>query len=142
LIEREEVCMPTLVGDASGVPLLATLSDGARSWDTRTLRLLGSGGSILSADVKAGLLAALPAVLGIVEAVGSSEAPVQGVAVATAGPQTSMAFSIRAETIVLDDALQRVQPGSGVVGRLATSGHVPLRYHNDPEKSAATFVEV
>ncbi len=30
----------------------------------------------------------------------------------------------------------------GVVGRIARGGNVPLRYHKDPEKSAATFVEV
>jgi acyl-CoA synthetase (AMP-forming)/AMP-acid ligase II len=28
------------------------------------------------------------------------------------------------------------------VGRLARRGHVPLGYYNDPEKTAATFVEV
>jgi 3-oxocholest-4-en-26-oate---CoA ligase len=35
-----------------------------------------------------------------------------------------------------------VEPGSGVVGRMARGGNVPLRYHKDPEKSAATFVTV
>ena len=34
------------------------------------------------------------------------------------------------------------EPGSGVVGRMARGGNVPLRYHKDPEKSAATFVTV
>jgi len=42
---------------------------------------------------------------------------------------------------VLDDSLRPVTPGSGVVGRLARSGHVPLAYLGDPEKTAATFVE-
>jgi len=46
------------------------------------------------------------------------------------------------ETVVLDDDLNIVQPGSGVVGRMARGGNVPLRYHKDPEKSAATFVTV
>ncbi|MHB8464537.1 MAG: acyl-CoA synthetase [Acidimicrobiales bacterium] len=142
LIESESVCMLTLVGDASGVPLVDALEAHPGRWDTTSLRLLGSGGSILSAEVKRRLLAALPTVLGIVEAVGSSEAPVQGVAVAQAGPQTSMAFAVRSDTVVFDDALRRVTPGSGVVGRLATSGRIPLRYHNDPRKSAETFVEV
>ena len=32
-------------------------------------------------------------------------------------------------------------PGSGVIGRLGRSGHVPIGYLGDPEKSVATFVE-
>ena len=46
------------------------------------------------------------------------------------------------DTVVLDDDMNIVQPGSGVVGRMARGGNVPLRYHKDPEKSAATFVNV
>jgi acyl-CoA synthetase (AMP-forming)/AMP-acid ligase II len=46
------------------------------------------------------------------------------------------------DTVVLDDDMNIVQPGSGVVGRMARGGNVPLRYHKDPEKSAATFVTV
>ena len=44
------------------------------------------------------------------------------------------------EAVVLDTELRPVEPGSGVPGRLARGGHIPLRYHNDPEKTAATFV--
>jgi acyl-CoA synthetase (AMP-forming)/AMP-acid ligase II len=46
------------------------------------------------------------------------------------------------DTVVLDDDMNIVEPGSGVVGRMARGGNVPLRYHKDPEKSAATFVNV
>ena len=46
------------------------------------------------------------------------------------------------DTVVLDDDMNIVEPGSGVVGRMARGGNVPLRYHKDPEKSAATFVTV
>jgi len=45
-------------------------------------------------------------------------------------------------TAVLDDDLKPVQPGSGVVGRTALRGHVPLGYYNDPEKTASTFKEI
>jgi acyl-CoA synthetase (AMP-forming)/AMP-acid ligase II len=44
-------------------------------------------------------------------------------------------------TAVLDDYLHRVEPGSGVVGKVALTGRIPLGYFNDPKKSAATFVE-
>jgi acyl-CoA synthetase (AMP-forming)/AMP-acid ligase II len=41
----------------------------------------------------------------------------------------------------VDDDLQPVAPGSGVIGKMARRGHVPLGYYNDPEKTAATFFE-
>jgi acyl-CoA synthetase (AMP-forming)/AMP-acid ligase II len=34
-----------------------------------------------------------------------------------------------------------VLPGSGVVGRVARTGRIPLAYYKDPERSASTFVE-
>ena len=46
------------------------------------------------------------------------------------------------DTIVLDDDDKPVEPGSGVVGRMARGGNVPLGYYKDPEKTAATFVTV
>ena len=62
LVEREHIGMVTLVGDATARPLLDELEAHPDRWDTSSLRLLGSGGSILSGDVKDGLLAAMPSV--------------------------------------------------------------------------------
>jgi acyl-CoA synthetase (AMP-forming)/AMP-acid ligase II len=45
-------------------------------------------------------------------------------------------------TLVLDDDMRPVEPGSGVVGKLARGGSVPLCYYKDPKKSAEVFVEV
>jgi fatty-acyl-CoA synthase len=42
--------------------------------------------------------------------------------------------------VVLDDELRPVAPGSGVVGKVARKGNIPLEYYKDPEKSAQTFV--
>ncbi len=145
LVERERVTMLTLVGDASGRPLLEELRRSRGSRDTSSLRLLGSGGSILSGDVKDGLLAMLPSVLAISEAVGSSEAPVQAVAIGlrSSEPSRSLIFAPKQGlTDVLDEDLRPVEPGSGAVGRLATTGRVPIGYYNDPVKTAETFVEI
>ncbi len=144
LVERERVSMLTLVGDASGMPLVEELQRHPGRWDTSSLRLLGSGGSILSSEVKDQLLSNLPSVLAISEAIGSSEAPVQGVAIArpSTGATTTLKFTAREVTIVVDDDLRPITPGSGTVGRLATRGRVPLGYYNDVEKSAQTFVEI
>jgi acyl-CoA synthetase (AMP-forming)/AMP-acid ligase II len=43
---------------------------------------------------------------------------------------------------ILDDADREVEPGSGVVGRIVTGGRLPLGYLNDPDKTAATFLEL
>jgi len=137
LVAAEEVCMLTLVGDTSGRPLADALESSTS--DTSSLRLLGSGGSVLSAGVKARLLAALPTVLGFTEAIGSSEAPVQGVGL---GAGSSMLFAARPDTVVFDLSLRPVAPGSGVIGRLATRGRVPIGYWKDPDKTASTFVDV
>jgi 3-oxocholest-4-en-26-oate---CoA ligase len=144
LVDAEAVTMLTLVGDASGRPLLDTLRAKRGRYDTSSLLLLGSGGSILSAEVKEGLLRELPSVLAISEAIGSSEAPVQGVAVArpTGEVQSTLRFAPREQTMVVDDQLHPIEPGSGQVGRLATTGRVPLGYHKDPDRSAVTFVEI
>ena len=45
-----------------------------------------------------------------------------------------------ADTVVLDDDLNPLEPGTGIVGRLARGGNIPLGYYNDPEKTAATFL--
>jgi fatty-acyl-CoA synthase len=145
LVERERVVMLSLVGDAAARPLVEALEANPGRWDTSSLRLLGSGGSILTADMRERLLAGLPSVLAINEAVGSSEAPVQALATAVRGAPTieSLKFTAREGiTLVIDDDLRPVEPGSGVEGWLAAGGRVPIGYHNDPEKSARTFVTI
>jgi fatty-acyl-CoA synthase len=143
LVARERVNALNLVGDASARPLLDALREPGCP-DVSSLRLLGSGGSILSGEVKDALMRAVPSVLAIVEGIGSSESPAQAVAVTTrgGGPSRSLTFSAKAETMVVDDDLRPVAPGSGIVGRLATRGRVPIGYHNDPERSARTFVDI
>ena len=144
LVERERVVMLTLVGDASARPLLEAREANPSRDDTSSLQLLGSGGAILSADVKERLLAAFPSVLAITEAIGASESPVQAVAVTRrdGAPQESLRFDPRDTTMVVDDELRPVARGSGAIGRLATRGRVPLGYYRDEEKSASTFVDI
>ena len=144
LVDRERVVMLTFVGDASARPLLDEIEAGPGRYDTSSLQLLGSGGAILSADVKERLLASIPSVLAITEAIGSSESPVQAVAVVRRDGEKgqTLRFDARETTMVVDDELRAIAPGSGIVGRLATRGRVPLGYYRDAEKSARTFVEI
>ena len=144
LVERERIGMLTLVGDATARPLLDELQAHPTRWDTSSVRLLGSGGSILSGDVKDGLLEAMPSVAVVLEAIGSSESPSQAVSVTPQGaaPSRSLTFSPKPETMVVDDELRAIPAGSGRVGRLATRGRSPIGYYKDPDASARTFVEI
>jgi 3-oxocholest-4-en-26-oate---CoA ligase len=58
------------------------------------------------------------------------DAPKEGITTVTAS----------ADSVVLGDDLRPVAPGSGVVGRVARGGNIPIGYYNDPEKTAQTFV--
>jgi 3-oxocholest-4-en-26-oate---CoA ligase len=94
--------------------------------------------------VKERLLRHIPTALVITEAIGSSESPVQALSVTLKGvaPSPTLAFGAKDLTTVFDDNLRPVEPGSGVIGRLATAGRVPVGYYKDEAKSAAAFVEV
>jgi len=144
LVESEHVTFLTLVGDTSGRPLALALEAAPARWDTSSVLLLGSGGSILSAEVKERLMAAIPSVLAIVEGVGSSESPAQAVCVTTRGGSVlpTLRFTAKDETRVIADDGTDVAPGSGRVGRLATRGRVPIGYWNDPDRSERTFVSL
>ena len=144
LVERERVGAMNIVGDASARPLLDALRAAPNRWDTSSLVLLGSGGSILSGDAKDELLRAFPSVAAIIEGIGSSESPAQAVALTTraGAPARSLTFAAKPETMVVDEELRPIPPGAGVVGRLATRGRVPIGYYNDASRSARTFVEI
>ena len=82
----------------------------------------------------------------MIDGMGSSETGAQGserLEPGSAGRGTGMAkFTAFADTCVVGEDRTLVEPGSGVIGRLALTGHIPLGYHNDPERTAETFVEV
>ncbi|MBA3653302.1 MAG: acyl-CoA synthetase [Actinobacteria bacterium] len=137
LIEREKVNTVSLVGDAMARPLAEAL-DGSR--DLSSWFAMSSAGAILSEAVKAQFHEHLPNLM-ILDSFGATETGFQGTAAPGSSPEAGLRFAMNDETIVVDDALQPVAPGSGVVGKVARCGHVPLGYYNDPKKTAATFFE-
>jgi 3-oxocholest-4-en-26-oate---CoA ligase len=135
-IAREGVFNIVLVGDAMLKPLLDHL---AAHDDTKTdsLWVVASSGAPLSQHTKDRLNELLPGRM-LVDSLGSSETGVLG----PKSGQGGATFTLNEHTTVLKPDGTPVTPGSDEVGRVARKGHVPLRYHNDPEKSAATFLEV
>ena len=139
LISAEQANFLVLVGDAFARPLVEVLdTPAAETLDLSPLRVLLSGGAILSPTVKQALVDHLPGVL-VVDGYGASETGGQGQSVSVAGGEIASAprFRVTDDTVVLGDDLRPV--ADGVVGRLARRGHIPLGYYKDPEKSAATF---
>jgi acyl-CoA synthetase (AMP-forming)/AMP-acid ligase II len=146
LVQQERVAMLSMVGDATARPMVELLESDPGRWDTSALLLVGSGGALLSGDVKDRLLAAIPSLLAITEAVGSSEAPVMASSLIQRGapPSQSLKFAPKMDggTMVVDDDLRPVEPGSRTIGRLAARGRSPIGYWKDPAKTAATFVQI
>jgi len=137
-IEREDVSVLLIVGDAFGRPLLDQLD--RKFYDLKGLRALVTGGAALSASLKNEFLDKLPELM-IIDAIGSSESGGQGQNISTkASAATTGAFQPGPDTCVLSEDLGRVlAPGSDEIGWFAKGGHVPLGYLGDREKTERTF---
>ncbi len=139
MVDEERVNILVVVGDAMARPLLDELESGA-THDTSSLMAIGSGGALLSPSTKARFDAARPGLI-VKDAFGASETGQLGGEPPPDDPFGAPRLHLDDHTDVLGEDLRPVAPGSGEVGRLARGGRVPLRYHGDEVKSAATFVE-
>ncbi len=147
-VGEERVNLITVVGDAVAKPLLDAwdaMAEDERP-DISALFSISNGGAPMSTGCKARILDRFPTLM-VNDGFGSSEAGVQGSSRVTAG-DVPASGAVRFSTagakpiLVLDEHDRPVAPGSGVVGRIVTGGRLPLEYHKDPEKTAATFLTV
>jgi acyl-CoA synthetase (AMP-forming)/AMP-acid ligase II len=137
LAEREKATGLNVVGDAMARPLVEELEADAGRRDLSSFTSFGSGGAVLSPGLKDRVKAALPNVT-VSDGFGASETGAGGTPAGNTATQPR--FRLSEGVTVLDDELKPVVPGSGVIGRLARSGHIPLGYYKDEAKTAATFV--
>ena len=144
-IAEEKVNTISLVGDAMAAPLADALERNAAEHrhDVSSLLVLSSAGAIFSTGVKARLKKLLPK-LGLVDSYGSTETGFQGTGTGAESRSfgEGLSFQMNDRSVVLDERNRVVAPGSGVRGRVALRGHVPVGYYNDPVKSAETFVTI
>jgi fatty-acyl-CoA synthase len=141
-IEREGVNSLAIVGDAFAKPILRALDAEPHRWDISSLVLIGSSGVMWSEPSKEGLLKHHPNMI-LIDAFSSSEALGMGESTSTAGGTVGTAKFVLGENArVIDEDGQDVQPGSGQIGRVAVKGVTPVGYYKDPDKSAATFLEI
>jgi acyl-CoA synthetase (AMP-forming)/AMP-acid ligase II len=138
LVAAERATIVTIIGDAVGRPL-ADAAAARPDLDLSAVRVILNSGATVSPPVKDDLMARMPGAF-IYDTFGSSESGT--FAKSTSGTGNTPAqgrFAPGGDALVVDDDLRPVEPGSGVVGRLARRGAVALGYYNDPEKTAATF---
>jgi 3-oxocholest-4-en-26-oate---CoA ligase len=141
-IEREKVTATSTVGDAVMRPLLDAWDDFDPKPDIGSLAVVSSGGAPLSTASRDRFLATFP-FIPLSDAYGSSETGIQAgrIFLGPTGDKPEPQFTAQ-QAVVMDEETHRpVVPGSGIVGRVARTGRIPLAYHKDPARSAATFVE-
>ena len=133
----------TIVGDAMARPMADALEANPGRWDLSSVVYIGSTGALLSQSVKERLRALMPTTF-VTENFGSTESGMQGTeAMADARPEGGgMRYALKWNTTVLDDDLKPIEPGSGVIGKVAIRGRVPLGYYKDDEKTKATFTVI
>ena len=140
-VERHEVNLIMITGDAMARPLLDALDDSDEEHDLSSLFAISSSAVLFSQTCKDRFLDRLPNLV-ITDAIGSSEGGANGITMVSRGAVMKGGPTVTAarDAVVLDDDLRPIEAGSGVVGRLARHGNIPIGYLNDPEKTAATFV--
>ena len=139
-VKTSKVKTMVIVGDAFAKPILAELDkakDQNNPYDISSLQTLISSGVIWSAKVKAGLLKHHD--MNLFDSMGSSEGGMGSSMSSRDNPAQTAKFKMNSNVIVLSDENKLVEPGSGIRGKIGTSGLVPIGYYKDPEKSASTF---
>jgi acyl-CoA synthetase (AMP-forming)/AMP-acid ligase II len=138
-VERNDVAVLTIVGDAFARPLLAALDAEPGRWDLSCLRAVTSSGVTWSPETKAGLLRQLPNVR-LIDALGASEGLMTRTESTAKSKLVPARFSVSDRVKVLDEHTgAQVEPGSGAVGFVGVSGNLPLGYYKDEVKTNATF---
>jgi len=153
MVQREGINALFITGDAMGRPLVEALKE--KRYEVPSLAVLASSAAIFSSSVKLEFLEYKPNLI-LIDSTGASEQGMTGKMMvskeslqqeieekAQGVEKKSRGVKIMAgpDVAVLDDNLEPVAPGSGIVGKLARGGNIPFGYYKDPKKSAETFVK-
>jgi acyl-CoA synthetase (AMP-forming)/AMP-acid ligase II len=142
LVGEEGVNLIMITGDAMGRPLIERLEQGGDAYDLSSLVAVSSTAAVFSPSVKDQFFERFPNLI-LSDAIGSSEGGANGYTLVQPG-KTAMkggpTVSAVRDSVVLDENMRTVEPGSGVVGKVARRGNIPIEYYKDPEKTAQTFV--
>jgi acyl-CoA synthetase (AMP-forming)/AMP-acid ligase II len=142
-IDELRINVVGFTGDAMARPLADAYERLRDEIDITCLYSFSSTAAVWSQTLKDYFRQALPAHTTMMDAIGSTEGGMNGFRMVTGeeNPQqgiTTVQPSI--DSVVLDDDLRPMPPGTGKVGRLARGGNIPIGYYKDPEKTAETFL--
>ena len=140
-IDREKVNAMSIVGDAMARPLVDAWDAANGVYDISSLMTIGSGGAPLTRPLKEALAQRFPSLI-IADGFGSSETGIQGASRFDGTTEPTAGFTTSSTVVLDEETLEPLEPGSSKPGKVARTGLLPLRYHNDPDKTAATFVEI
>ena len=138
-IQHTPVTDLCIVGDAFCRPMVDALDAAPGLWNITSLKAVSSSGMMWSNTNKQRLLEHAPNAI-LIDFLNSSEASGMGRSISSrdrANPPSRFKLGQNAFVIGADD--RPVAPGSGIAGRIAVRGGVPIGYYGDPEKTAATF---
>lgn len=145
IVEKERVNSVTIVGDAMALPLLDALEENPGRWKLDSVFNIGSGGAVFSESKQNKFREFFPDVF-ITNSFGSSESGQMGMDSGQKKSASGLGNVARSEfmDVIVDDEAgeppRHARPGED--GIFARSGHIPIGYYNDPQKTAKTFVEI
>lgn len=132
-VEKYEVNIVQIVGDAMARPLRDALRDNPDRWSLGHVVNFGSGGAVFSDHLKQSIKELLPQV-NISDGMGTSEGGISGMA--TPSEEGMMRLpSSDDQKVVVGDRFAEV----GETGLLGRSGYTPIGYFRDEQKTAEVF---
>ncbi len=148
IIDADKVQLIFMTGDAMARPLIEEYERAAATdspHDGSSLFAISSSAAIFSASVKKRWMDVFTNAV-FTDSIGATETGFSGMgmqdknALSTDGPLVALGPN----SVVLDEDNRVLDPATNVgkIGRLGRGGSVPVGYYKDPEKSAATFLEV
>ena len=140
LIERHNINVMAVVGDAMALPIIQTLETNPGRWALKSLMIFGNGGAVFSRHLQERLLVQVPHLM-LNNGMASSESGVLGGGEKTLEGDGFMRIAPRSDLSVISEDL-RILNQPGEEGILSRRGHTPLGYYGDPKKTAETFVVI
>lgn len=148
IIDENGVMLIFMTGDAMARPLIEEFERKAATgepYSGASLFAVSSSAAIFSPEVKERWITALPNPV-YTDSVGASETGFQGMGmqdkehISSDGPVVGLGPN----SVVIDEQnnVLDLETNVGKIGRLGRGGSVPVGYYKDPEKSAATFIEI
>jgi acyl-CoA synthetase (AMP-forming)/AMP-acid ligase II len=138
-IGQHRVTAVTIVGDAFARPMVEALDEQPGRYDISSVQYISSSGVMWTREIKAGLLRHNENLV-LADAFSSSEAIGLGTSIMTKDEEIEVAkFTLGPNCKVFSEDLRVIEAGTGESGMVGVTGHLPVGYYKDAEKTARTF---